>query len=367
MLGYIYAGYASVIRLLAWKFPRPVLCSSIRPPLTVVITAYNEEKGIVEKLRNVVQLHYPQELLEIIVASDASTDRTDELVRDFGHSAVRLLRVEGRVGKTACQNAAVREARGEIVVFTDATTAVEADALIHLVDNFADPTVGCVAGCLIYVAAGSTATARGGAMYWDYELKLRRSESTFCSLVGVSGCLYAVRRSAYKNIPADLISDFVVAMVMRESGLRTVLEPRAECYEETLSISKQELSMRVRVALRSLHALWTRREFMNPFRAGVFAWELISHKLLRYLSPLFICVALLVTILASLHSPYFRALLLFEVAVLAIASLGFMFPGFASGGIPGKLYYFLLTNMASVLAIYRYLRGERVVTWKPLR
>lgn len=363
MLAYIYVGYAVVVRCLAALFPRPVRRATGHPDTTVVVTAYNEEKGIVGKLENLVALEYPSDRLEIIVVSDASSDRTDELVRDFDHPAVRLLRVEGRVGKTACQNAAAREARGEIIVFTDATTRVDGGALEALASNFGDESVGCVAGLLSYLSASESVTAQGGKSYWGYELGLRRAESRLHSLVGVSGCLYAVRRSAYRDIPADLISDFVIAMVMQEQGLRTVLEIDAKCFEEVLTESDQELSMRVRVALRSIHALWTCRRYMNPLRHGVFAWELVSHKLLRYLSPIFIVTAFLATGLLSAWRPSFVPLLLLETAMLLLAGMGYFVPR----GILVKLYYFLLTNVASVIALIKYLRGERIVTWKPLR
>ncbi|MGA7538999.1 MAG: glycosyltransferase family 2 protein [Steroidobacteraceae bacterium] len=368
ILAYVYFLYPPLVRALAALLGRPVKrASGLHPTVTVLITAYNEEKSIAAKIANVLALDYPQQLLEVIVASDASSDRTDEIVRDYGSSRVRLLRIEGRLGKTACQNAAVLEAPGEIVVFTDATTHVKPEALTALIENFADPHVGCVAGLLIYQGKGETLTAAGGVSYWGYEVALRRAESRLGTLIGVSGCLYAVRRSAYRPIARGLISDFVIAMRMREQGLRTVLEPRAICFEETLDRSGEELSMRVRVALRSITALLSESRFLNPLADPLYAWQLWSHKLLRYASP----YCLLATLAASLvlaASPLYRLALLAQLAALATGIAGFLAHLSARQlGVLSKPYYFLLTNVASAIAMARFLRGERLVIWNPLR
>jgi cellulose synthase/poly-beta-1,6-N-acetylglucosamine synthase-like glycosyltransferase len=258
LLGYIYVGYPVLAIAIARLWPRPADKGAISSAVTVVITAFNEEKHIERKIRNVLELDYPNDRVDIIVASDASSDATDQIVLAFNAANVRLLRVEGRLGKTACQNAAAAAASGDILVFTDATTLIETDALRAICGNFHDPSVGCVAGRLTYVANQDDATGHGGTSYWNYEIMLRMAESSLGSLIGVSGCLYAVRRSAYRAIAPELISDFVIAMVVREQGLRTILEPDATCYEQTLDHPDRELSMRVRVGMRSLTALAAR-------------------------------------------------------------------------------------------------------------
>lgn len=368
VLGYVYFIYPLLVRVLATVAGRPAArAAGARPTVTVVIAAYNEEGGIAAKIDNVLALDYPAHLLDVIVASDASTDRTDAIVEQLGSPRVRLLRVEGRKGKTACQNAAVDAARGEIVVFTDATTRIKPEALAAMVENFADARVGCVAGLLIYQGKGENLTAAGGVSYWSYEVALRSAESRVSTLIGVSGCLYAVRRSAYRPIAQGLISDFVIAMRMREQALRTVLEPRALCFEETLDRSGQELSMRVRVALRSITALVSESRFLNPFVDPLYAWQLWSHKLLRYASP----YCLLVTLCASLAlaaDPLYRLALLLQLALVAGGIGGFLLQVNARRmGLLSKPYYFLLTNLASVIATVRFLKGERMVIWNPIR
>lgn len=367
LLGYIYFGYPLAAILLSRVMRREVRTADITPPVTVIITAFNEVAHIEEKIRNVLELEYPPGLLDVIVASDASTDGTDELVCALGIPNVRLLRVEGRKGKTACQNAAVQASTGEIVVLTDATTRIEPHAVRVMVRNFHDPDVGCVAARLKYLASGDGATGKGGTSYWSYEVGLRMAESAIGSLIGVSGCLYAIRRSAYRAIAPELISDFVIAMVVREQGLRTVLEMDALCYEDTLERQDHELSMRIRVGLRSLSALACKKEFLNPLQYGLFAWQLWSHKLLRYLSPVFWGVALISNAALAMQGRYLWLLAL-QLILLGAGLLGFVLNRVLSGSrILSKPYYFLLTNLASAISLFRFARGDRVVTWTPVR
>src|ERR1700733_2739871 len=220
LLVYVYVLYPVLVTALAARLGKPVRRGDVLPSVTLVVTAFNEEKCIRTKLDNLVSLNYPSPLVDIIVASDGSTDATDRLAASHP-GKVRLLRVEGRRGKTACQNAAAVAASGEIVVFTDATTTVHPAALRRLVKNFGDPEVGCVGSRLVYVTDIDNITGRGGEAYWSYELRLWAAESALGSLIGVSGCLYAVRREAYRPIDPELISDFVVSMKMREQSLRT--------------------------------------------------------------------------------------------------------------------------------------------------
>jgi len=176
---------------------RPVSKGQFSPKVSVIITAYNEERDLAAKLENTLSLNYPKELLEIIVASDCSSDRTDDIARSFASRGVGLWRQSQRWGKTAAQNAAVEQARGEIILFSDATTLYEPDVLQVMMPSFLDASVGCVAGRLVYVDPGQSGVGLGARSYWGYETYLKRHESRIGSLIGASGCLYAVRRSAY--------------------------------------------------------------------------------------------------------------------------------------------------------------------------
>lgn len=367
LLLYVYLLYPMLVRALAARFGRPVRRGTELPSVTIIVTAYNEEKCLRGKLDNISRLDYPPELLDTLVVSDASSDATEEIARQFDPARVSVLRVEGRQGKTACQNAGAAAARSDILVFTDATTQIDPETLRRLVENFADSDIGCVASRPIYVSSVANATSQGCETYWNYELRLRAAESSFGCLIGVSGCLYAVRRSAYLPIDPALISDFVVAMKMREQGLRTVLAADAMCFEQTLDRGSRELAMRVRVAVRSLNALIHERRFLNPWRYGSLAWALWSHKVLRYASPVLWMAALAANIRLAGHMGY-RVLFITQCALILAGILGFLLQSRRSTlGIFGQPYYFLLTNVASLIATLRYLKGDRMVTWKPLR
>ena len=367
LLLYVYVLYPLIVEALAVRFGAPPKRGNYLPSVTIIVTAYNEELCIRAKLDNLAELNYPAELASVLVVSDGSSDTTEEIASSYDPRRVSVLRIPGRLGKTACQNTAALTATGEILIFTDATTKLHTNALRRLVENFSDPSVGCVGGRLVYVSDLSNVVGCGTEAYWSYELRLRAAESSFGSLIGVSGCLYAVRRNAYRSIDPELISDFVVAMKMQEQGLRTVLAVDAVCFEETLEHGGHELSMRVRVAIRSLNALIRERRFLNPIRYRAFAWQLWSHKVLRYAAPLVWLTALGANLLLLGERPYV-ALLAGQCAVIGAGAVGFLLQRRRRElGLFGRPYYFLLTNVAALIATLRYMQGERMVTWSPIR
>jgi cellulose synthase/poly-beta-1,6-N-acetylglucosamine synthase-like glycosyltransferase len=367
LLTYVYVLYPALVTACAARYGIPVRRGDALPTVTIIVIVYNEEKCIRAKLDNLAELNYPRGLVDVIVVSDASSDSTEAIASSYDRLLARVLRVEGRQVKTACQNAAASSARGEVLIFTDATTRLDTEAVRRLVENFADAAVGCVAGRLAYVTDTENLTGSEGRAYWNYKVRLRAGESLPGSLVGVSGCLYAARRSAYRHIHPHLISDFVIAMRMREQGLRTVLAPDAVCFEATLDRGHQELAMRTRVAARSINALVAEWRFLDPVRYGLFAWQLWSHKVLRYATPLLWLTAIGANIALAGQTPYL-VLLLAQFALIAAGAIGFLLQqrGYKLGLLT-RPYYFLLTNVASLIATLRYLQGERMVTWTPIR
>jgi cellulose synthase/poly-beta-1,6-N-acetylglucosamine synthase-like glycosyltransferase len=369
-IAWAYAGYPLSMALLARLRPRPVTKAPIEPTVTLVIAAYNEEKHIADKLRNALALDYPSTHLEILVASDCSTDATHAIVRSFA-PAVTLVELPERGGKTAGQNLASAHATGEILVFTDATTEFAPETIRDLVAPFADPSVGCVGAELEYVSEAGTAVGRGAGAYWRYERKLKQLEAEANSLIGVSGCLYAVRRSAYRPIDPSLISDFVIAGEVFTQGYRTVYARGAVSREVTNESTEQEFAMRVRVIVRSINALVKRRGLLNPVRHGWFAYQLLCHKVMRYAVPWWLLVALVshVALAAAGVRPWlYLPLLGAHLGVYALAALGWWTmrggPKVPFVHIP---FYFLHANAAAAVAALRYLRGERMVTWNPVR
>jgi cellulose synthase/poly-beta-1,6-N-acetylglucosamine synthase-like glycosyltransferase len=367
-LFYTYGGYPVLVFAIAMVRHRPIKRAAIEPHVTIIITAYNEERDLRLKLENTLSLEYPAEKLEVIVASDCSTDRTDEIALEFKSHGVRLHRQNERLGKTAAQNAAVETAVGEIIVFSDATTLYQKDVLRVLVPLFADPSVGCVGGRLIYVDHSDSAVGSGARSYWNYESFLKQQESRIFSLIGVSGCLYAVRRSAYVQMYHEACSDFLIATKMVEQGLRAVFEPNAVCMEETNRSSDKELRMRIRVITQTLNDLWQHRAMLNPFNGGFFSIQLLSHKLLRYLVPLFLIALLICSGIAGVHSRLFAALFLMQVLLYLSAAFGLALERTSRDpGIFAFPMYFALSNVASLIAMFKFLTGERYARWEPIR
>src|SRR5262245_14708270 len=298
LIGFVYAGYPILMFLFSRLYGKSVHRAPILPRVSLIIAARNEEKAIGEKLENALSLDYPKEKFEIIVASDASTDRTDEIVRSFAGRGVILHRQEKRHGKTRAQHRAAGISTGDILIFSDATTAYEPDVVEKIVRNFADPNVGCVAGQLVYLDRKSSAVSSGCKSYWGYEKRLKEWESLFHSLIGVSGCLYAVRRSCYAKFARDMIDDFVIAIEIHMQGLRTIYEPLAISKEDANRRTRDEMRMRVRVIEQTITALYNYREALNLLIHGQFAFQLLCHKVLRYLVPVFMMVALIANFFA---------------------------------------------------------------------
>ena len=368
MLFYVYAGYPLLVYFVSFLRPRQIKKDSFEPSVTVLITAYNEEKDLREKLENTLRIDYPPEKLEILVASDGSTDRTDEIAREFAARNVKLFRQEGRKGKTFTQNKAVEQSAGEIILFSDATTMYEPDVLIKMLPNFADESVGCVAGRLIYVDPSESTVGKGARSYWSYETFIKRSESRACSLIGTSGCLYAVRRDAYQPMYAEACSDFLIATVIYKQNLRTVFEPEAVCTEVTNKRASREFQMRVRVIGQTFTDLWRNRQMLNPFKSGFFAVELVSHKVLRYAVPIFLILILISSAMLAVHSAIFSLVLLAQILFYLLAFVGWLLErGGKNTGVFAIPLYFALANLASLVGFYKFLSGERYASWEPLR
>ncbi|MBK9153714.1 MAG: glycosyltransferase family 2 protein [Chloracidobacterium sp.] len=365
---YVYAGYPVLVMLIARFAASKVARSEIEPNVSLIITAFNEEKDIRAKLENTLQLDYPKQKLEVIVASDCSDDGTDDIVREFAGRGVRLVRAERRGGKTSAQNLAVEAANGEVLVFSDATSIYEAGAVRELVANFADPTVGCVAGRLSYVDPDDSTVGSGARSYWSYETLLKKAESSACSLIGVSGCIYAVRRSAYRPMYPEACSDFLIATEVFRQGMRTVYEPAAVCTEETNRRSQKEMKMRIRVIAQTIADLWRNRDMLNPFKSGFFAVQLISHKVLRYSVPVFLVIAFAASAFLASTSTAFLVVVSAQAAFAAAATFGWVLEqiGLKPGpfGIP---LYFVLANLASIAGFFQFVRGERYAAWDPIR
>jgi len=367
-IAYTYAGYPLLLILISNIRSKPVVRREFAPPLTVIIAAYNEERDLAEKLENTLALDYPKDKLEILVTSDCSTDRTDEIVRSFAPRGVRLHRQEKRLGKTAAQNAAVEKATGDVLLFSDATTHYRPDVLRRLVPAFADPSVGCVTGTVIYAHDADSSVSHGTRSYWNYEFLLKKHESAITSLIGVCGCMYAVRKSAYAPLYHEACSDFLIATAMVRRGLRAVYEPEAICVEKPNAEANKELAIRIRIIAQTLADLWRNRDVLNPFRKGFYAVQLLSHKVMRYLVPLFLIVLLVTSALLAFNSLFYAVVFIAQVGFYLAATAATLMVRF---GINSRVLalpqYFLITNLACLMALFKLVRGERYIKWEPVR
>jgi glycosyltransferase involved in cell wall biosynthesis len=367
-IAYTYVGYALLLMLVSRFRSKPVVRDDRTPAVTVIIAAYNEERDLAQKLENTLALDYPESKLEIIVTSDCSTDRTDEIVRSFDPRGVKLHRQTERLGKTAAQNAAVEKATGEILLFSDATTQYRPDVLRMMVPSFADDSVGCVTGTVIYDHAADSSVSHGTRSYWNYEFLLKKHESAITSLIGVCGCMYAVRRSAYVPLYNEACSDFLVATTMVRQGLRAVYEPQAVCVEEPNAKGSKELAVRVRIITQTLADLWRNRDVLNPFRKGFYAVQLLSHKMMRYLVPLFLIALFIASALLASKSLLYAAVFIAQACfyLAAATSVLLIRLGINSRWL-ALLQYFVITNVACLIAMIKFIRGERYARWEPVR
>lgn len=367
LVAYTYAGYSLSILLLAQFVRRPVRRAPIEPTVTYLITAYNEEKSIAAKIEQVLTLDYPRDKLNILVASDGSTDRTDEIVRKFSDRGVKLVRVEGRVGKTETQNQAVKQATGEIIIFSDATTFYEHSAIRNIVRNYADPDVGAVSGRYEYRNPTGASIGVGSILFWSYENLIKTLQTRIRTISGACGCIYSIRRSLYAPLPADIISDLCEPLKILEQGYRIVFEPEAIAFEETTGHTKEEFSMRVRVATRGMRGLIYMRALFNPFRFGFVSFQLFSHKVMRWCVPLFAVVLLAANAFLLGHWFYntvFVLQLLFYGAAVVAYLMERAHVTFKPLTIP---LYFVTVNLAAVVAMIRVWRGYKAVTWETVR
>ena len=356
-LAWTHVGYPVAVAVLARMRPRPVRKEDITPDVSVIVAAHDEEDVIARRVENLLELDYPADRLRIVVASDGSTDRTDEIVRELAGRAanVELLACE-RAGKATAQNTAVAKTATEIVAFSDANSRWEPDALRKLVRSFADPEVGYACGQL---RLESPDGVNQEGLYWRYELWQRESESALGSITAGNGAIYAVRRSDYIGFDDPRIGhDFGLPFRLVQRGRRAVYEPEAIAWEKPASDVEDEYGRKVRMMTRS----WRPLLDGSLARTGdpLFLAELVSHRVLRYGSGVLHLVLFGSSVaLASGGNSY---------SVALAGQLGFLALAFAGNRrlpVPGAgiAYYYLLTTAATVDSLVRYLRGGSPATW----
>jgi cellulose synthase/poly-beta-1,6-N-acetylglucosamine synthase-like glycosyltransferase len=366
-LFYVYLGYPLFLSVAGLFFKRRQAALGYFPTISVLIAAYNEEGGIQKKIEQTLALDYPADKIEIIVLSDCSTDRTDEIVKSFTDPRVRLLRAPQRKGKTNAQNLGVEVAQGEVLIFSDATTVYHPLALQYLATNYVDPKVGAVSGRYQYFdPEGKSPTGSGMIAFWNYENFIKMMQSRIRTISGCCGCIYSVRRAAYTPLHPDVISDLVQPLWAIQKGYRVVFEDRALAYEETTKSSKEEFSMRVRVVTRGMRGILSVQGLLNPAKYGWVSFQLFSHKILRWMVPFFLLLLFASNAVLWNHS-WFGLLFALQVVFYGFALLTLLIPLHRVWKPLGIPLYFCTLNAAALRSTLEVVRGRKYVVWETVR
>jgi cellulose synthase/poly-beta-1,6-N-acetylglucosamine synthase-like glycosyltransferase len=369
LVGYTYALFPGLVLLRARLRPRPHVSAPITPPVSVIVAARNEARSIGAKLDNLLNLDYPQDRLQVVVAADGCDDGTDAAAHARGDGRVRVLSLP-RVGKASALNAAVGVATGEILVFSDANSLYARDAVRALVAPFADPDVGAVAGDQRYLADhAEAAVAAGERLYWDLDRAIKRAESRGGNAVSATGAIYAVRRALFSRVPPGVTDDFATSTAVIAHGKRLVFAPEAIAFEPVARSGGDEFARKVRVMTRGLNAVVARHELLDPRRYGFYALQLLSHKVLRRLMALPLAALALTAAVEARRSRAFRALAAAQGVLYGLGTAGLLLR--RGGGWRSRVValpaYFCLVNGASLAALWNVVRRREIDRWEPRR
>jgi glycosyltransferase involved in cell wall biosynthesis len=362
---YAYGGYPFLLLLVARRRRGtvPVRPHPYRPSITVTVPVHNGATNIAEALDHILASPYAGPR-QILVISDGSTDATASIVRQYAARGVELLELPRRVGKTEAENLAIDRLRGDVIINTDASVRLHPAAISALVDALADPTVGVASSVDVSVEAGQGMN-EGEVAYVGYEMRIRDLETAAGGIVGASGSLYAIRASLHQRIlPAHLSRDFAAALHARMRGYRAVSVPGAICFVPRGRARGHEYQRKVRTMARGLATLFAHAELLDPFRYGRFSWMLISHKLIRWLTPVALTVLIVAALVPGATAPPLQGLVL---AGGVAAALGWWWPG----PVPPRLLtipaYGTAAVVAGLHAWWRLLTGGVYPTWEPTR
>lgn len=364
---YSYLGYPLVLKLLSF-FVKPSERNQavpVLPKVTLIVSVFNEEQVIEEKIVNTLALDYPSDLLEIVFVSDGSTDRTDEVISGYAERGVLLRRYEGRVGKTACLNQAVPLADGKIIVFSDANSKYDQGAIRALVRHFSDDRIGFVTGRTRYLSPEGKKVRESVGVYARIESEIKRLESLVGSCVGADGAIFAIRRGLYRPLQSTDINDLVIPLKIVAQGFQGKLEEEAFCFEETAKGGVQEFHRQVRITNRTIRAIVNHRSLLNPMRHGFFSFQLFSHKVSRLLVPFFLLTLFFTNCALISDGPVYFLSGVGQMLFYLMAIIGGGRGSNTIAWIVALSHTFAMVNLAILYAWLKYVKGETYVTWMP--
>lgn len=365
---YTYLGYPVLLASIGLIRENRNVKEPITPGLTLIISAYNEGEIIEKKIQNSLALDYPREKLEIVVVSDACSDNTEEIAQRYKELGVLTRRVEGRVGKSACLNAIIPDARGEIVVFSDANSMFPVQAMRKLVQNFADSKVGCVTGYTKYILADDSILDGSIALYSWIGKITKELESRIGSCVGADGAIFAIRKNLYEPLKKTDINDLVIPLGIVSKGYRTVIEPEVFCLEKATKDIKDEYSRQVRITNRTLRAVYSNKHLLDFRRFGLFSVEFVSHKIMKLLSPFFLIVILLTNVMLVRRRWHYVLFLVLQGLLYALAAAGeSRFSAVPVKKLASTCRAFIVVNLSIAKGWITYFKGEDFTVWKSIR
>ncbi len=368
---YTYVGYGLIIYILAkvspYKKRSTSLSNSFEPSVTLIIAAYNEEHYIEQKIRNSLSLNYPADKLKIWFVTDGSTDKTSDIIKGF--DSVKLFHQPERLGKIHAVNRIMKFVETQFVIFCDANTDLNADAIKNIIRHYQDDKVGGVAGeKRIFKNAEDNASGSGEGMYWKYESFLKKKDAEVYSVVGAAGELFSIRTELYEEPEKDIIiEDFYISLRIVAKGFRFMYEPDAYAIETASASVAEEWKRKVRICAGAFQAMIKLRYLLNPFRYGMLSFQYVSHRVLRWtLAPLSLLLILMSNLYLAINAqPIYLLILAAQILFYLIAYLGYRYQD-RKISIKGFFvpYYFVVMNLSVYAGLLRFMRGKQSVVWE---
>jgi len=359
---YVYLLYPVLVYIMSFLYKKPLGGKYSYPYLSILLAAHNEEKNMERKIKSLLEIDYPQERFEILIGSDGSTDKTNEITTKLMNEKIKFFSQQKRQGKPGILNLLAEKANGEILVFTDARQRLDKNALKELVKHFSDQKIGSVSAELIYENEDhNNKTGSGVGLYWKYEKFIRKSEARMGSMLGATGALYAIRRELFPKLPQDLIlDDIYIPMKIVERGFRAIMDPKAKVYDRVFLNPKGEFLRKTRTLAGNFQLVYYLGHLFNPLK-GKISWQFFSHKFLRVVVS-FLLILLFVSNILILGSTFYQVIFILQAAFYLMALLGFLFK--RKIRIFDVPYMFCVMNSASLVGLYKLLSRKQNAIWQ---
>jgi poly-beta-1,6-N-acetyl-D-glucosamine synthase len=363
---YTYLGYFFWLFIRSIIFPKPIRKKhdTKLPFISIVIASKNEEKNIGNRIQNILETQYPEKSLEIIVVSDGSEDNTNRIIKECSKNdkKINLIAYHPSRGKPFALNTGIKQAKGDIIIFTDSRQRFHSMALTELVANFNDPDVGCVSGELIFQESHDSAIQKEMGAYWHYEKMVRKMESRAGSAAGATGAVYAIRKALYKTIPEEtILDDVLIPMNIVMQGYRCVFDPSARAYDSVSKDIESEITRKIRTLAGNWQLLKIAPELLLPHKNALW-WGFLSHKIFRLIVP-FMMISLFI-VNFFLKEPFYIFTLICQIFFYGLALYAFINPGVRNKKPVNLIYFFVNMNYAALMGAWYFFSGNIARTWK---